>query len=208
MADIISKTRLEALEKILPAVTTALQELMAAPVQKTTKLCLCKDATDDVKEQCQLQQLGSLVSGLCAAGLNPVPEVASYKGSVEELAKKLQGIKVAHYKLANTKPHLDTHSNCGSKHKEIISEALEKTVQLSGRLIQALKHRAEVSGAFSDDLFVSLKDMEKRDPSPEPKEDLRLNATYFKQVEDFATSPDYYSESYAGVVIKVEDFDA
>ncbi|KAK0707707.1 hypothetical protein B0H67DRAFT_495276 [Lasiosphaeris hirsuta] len=207
--NMMATIRADALNKLIPGISIPFQELLAAPMGNVLKFCKAKDASDDIKEQCQLQQLGSLLSGLTGAGLMPLPNPDKYNGSVCELAGKLEKIKVGHFKLPNTKPHSDTHSKCGSHHKQAVADAMPPLVQLSGKIIQELKIRAEKSGAFSIELFQDLRDMEERDPSPEPKEDLAVNGTHFKQVEDFATSPDYYSEGYmSNPVIKVEDADA
>ncbi|KAK3349622.1 hypothetical protein B0T25DRAFT_610517 [Lasiosphaeria hispida] len=207
--NLMATIRMDALNKLIPAIDIPFQELLTAPAENVLKFCKSKDATDDIKEQCQLQQLGSLLSGLTVARLMPLPSPEKYNGSVSELAGKLEKIKVGHFKLPNTKPHSDTHSKCGIHHKQAVADAMPAFVQLSGKIIQQLKTRAEKSGAFSNELFQDLREMEERDPSPEPKEDLVLDGRHFKQVEDFATSQDYYSEGYtANPAIKVEDVDA
>jgi hypothetical protein len=174
----------------------------------TKKYCRSKDAPEHTKESCQLQQLGSLMKGLTVSGMMPVPEAGDIKCSAQELASKLEAIKVTHFKLPDAKPHQDSHGNCGIHHQQAIRDAMSGVVQLTGCFVQDLKERAKRSGAFSEGLFLELKDMEERNPSPIPEENLQEDGTHFKQVEDFVTAPDYYSESYAGVVIKVEDVDA
>lgn len=205
--DVIEDARLKALKAIVASVSGHYDALMGNP-DSEVELCRSKDATENVKEQCQLLQLGSLMKGLKTAGLCPFPNAEAYKGSVHDLGTKFNGIKIAHFKLPGAKPHQDTHGSCGKEHHNAISEALSTDVQLTGCFIQELKERAKKSGAFNEALFHELKDMEVRNPSPIPEEDLKEDGTHFKQVEDFDTAPDYYSESYAGVVIKVEDVDA
>ncbi|KAK0644174.1 hypothetical protein B0T16DRAFT_392570 [Cercophora newfieldiana] len=205
--DVIAHARLKALKTIIDSINGPLEALMGSPWD-IFEFCRSKDAPDHTKEQCQLQQLGSLLKGLKTSGLTPLPEAEEYKGSAQNLAAKVKAIKVAHFKLPNVQPHQDTHGSCGIQHSQAIDGALSKTVQLTGYFVQELKDRAKRCGAFNGGLFHELKEMEERNPSPIPEEDLREDGAHFKQLEDFDTAPGYYSESYAGVVIKVEDVDA
>jgi len=207
--DMIATTRTKALKEVIASVSVPYTELLNAPIKGTTQFCRSKDANEETKEMCQLQQLGSLIKGLTASGMLPFPQAEQqYKGSVQELAKTLEVIKVSHFKLPGVKPHQDTHGSCGIQHIQAIREAKSGAVELTGYFIQELKERAKKSGAFSEELFRELKGMEERNPSPVPEEDLREDGMHYKQMEDFVTAPDYYSESFAGVVIKVEDVDA
>ena len=200
--DLIAQTRLNSLEKMLSAISTSFQELLDAPHQHSLKLCRGKNATDDIKEQCQLQQLGSVISGLTAAGLMPLPDPKKYSGSVKELAKKLESVKVAHYRMPGIKPHQDVHSNCSIKHMQVVNDGMKAPIYLGDELIRELKLRSQKSGAYSNKLFRGLKES-----IPGHIEDLRRDDTHFKQVEDFCTSPDYGSLSYSPEEIKIAELD-
>lgn len=199
-------TRIKALKQILPVVSGPLQDMLDASPSSTAKFCRA-NVGEETKEQCQLIASASLMRGLVGAGLMPVPKPEEYTGSVDELAKKLLGLKVAHYKLPGAKPHQDSHHNCGIQHAEAIKAAMAQDVELSGVFIQALKERAKKSGAFTQELFKDLKPMEDRNPSPIPDEDLRSDVVHYKQEEDFDGAVDYYADGNTGVVIKVEHFD-
>jgi hypothetical protein len=203
--DVIADARLKALKKVIASVSVPYEQLLG---EDGVKFCRAKEAPSLTKEHCLAQQLGSLIKSLKTAQLIPLPEAEKYNGSVQDLAAKFEAIKVSHYKLADAKPHQDSHGSCGIQHRQAICDALSGVVPLTGFFVQELKDRAKRSGAYNEQLFNELKDMEERNPSPIPEEDLRENGTHYKQLEDFDTAPDYYSESYAGVVIKVEDVDA
>jgi hypothetical protein len=204
--EVIQATRAKAVKEILTSVSEPYAELMNNAGD--TKFCRCNDATDEAKQNCVFLQLGSLMQGLRAAEMAPLPDTESYKGSVEVLATKLRALKVAHYKTPGAAPHQDVHVNCGTRHQQVIDGVMNGTIELTGNVIQALRERAKKSGAYTDTLFYEMKDMEERNPSSEPDENLRGDAAHYKQIEDFGTAKDYYSESYPAVAIKVEDFDA
>ncbi|KAK3332318.1 hypothetical protein B0T19DRAFT_473232 [Cercophora scortea] len=205
--DLIAKTRLDTLKAFALAVDVPVKKLMDNCREQKTDFCRSKDASGDLKEACQLQQLGSLYSGLTIAGLMPFPDPEEYKDSASNLAKKLLGVKAIRFKLPGVLPHNDTHFDCGIKHKEAVNEIMKKSVQPSGAVIQQLKIRAMKSGAYSDELFKELKGMEERDPSPEPMEDLHDDKTLYKHTDDPA-SPDYFSGSdESGVPVKLEDLE-
>ncbi|KAK4449616.1 hypothetical protein QBC34DRAFT_350776 [Podospora aff. communis PSN243] len=206
--DVIADARLKALKKVIASVSVPYEQLLAG--DDGVKFCRAKEAPSHTKELCQEVQFGSLARNLRAARLIPFPDAESYKGSVQDLAAKFEAIKVSHYKLPDAKPHQDSHGSCGIQHRQAIRDALSGVVPLTGFFVQELKDRAKRSGAYNEQLFNELKDMEERNPSPIPEDDLREDGTHYKQQEDFASAPDYYSESYyagAKVIIKVEDVD-
>ncbi|KAK5662296.1 hypothetical protein OQA88_8202 [Cercophora sp. LCS_1] len=202
---LIASARLEAVTQILYALSVPFSELMDATKNQEVKFCRSTDGSIDIKHQCQFQQLGSLMSGLMSADLMPVPSAESYKGSVHDLANKVNKIKVTRFKVPGVVPHQDTHSGCGIGHKEAVVDAMPSMVQLKGELIQELKGRAKRSGAYNSDLFRELNEMEEREPSPVPEVNLREDPQHYKQFEDFdATDPFEHFD----VEIKVEDVDA
>lgn len=171
----ITKIRYDCLVKIEDAISRPMQALMEDGRKEGKKFCRSKDDHDDLKQACQLQQLGSLVSGLTAVGLLPFPVANEYRGSAADLAEKVKDIKVARFKLPGTPPHLDTHINCGIKHKDAVKMIMTANTDLSGDIIQQLTLRAKKSGAFSDVLFRDLNIVVEEDAKSAPAKDLHLN---------------------------------
>lgn len=198
---------MSAVDKIFPAIEIPFQQLLNGPRDTSKKFCRAIDAADETKEQCQLLQLGSLMSGLTMAGLLPVPKAETYRGSVIDLAKKILGIKLAHFKIPGIRPHQDAHHSCGIQHEKAVEDAMPSMIQMRGQLIRELRLRARKSGAYSKDLFTEVMKMEEQDPSSVADYDLRRDITHYKQLEDFNRTPDYYSETYTDVVVKDEKVD-
>ena len=190
----------------MKAINQPLQELMSGGKERTIKFCRAKGAHEDLKESCQLQQLGSLVSGLTTVGLLPFPAPEEYRGSVVDLAEKVWAVKVARFRIPGTPPHMDSHINCGINHNEALKRIMCKDAQLNGDIIRQLRIRAHKSGAFSEELFRDLKEVEERYPSSEPMEYLHLNTIHFKQVTDLSFNPSSEDEAKQG--IKSEDLEA
>jgi hypothetical protein len=166
------------LAKIVQAVNGPLQELMGGN-KNTAKFCRSKDPNVELKQSCEYQQLGSLVSGLSAAGLLPFPTAGEYRGSVVALAAKVWAIKINRFKLPGTPPHLDGHHMCGINHKETVESAMKEDVKLTSGIIEELNIRGLKSGAFVPNLF---KDCEGEAKTPLAiHRDLRLNSVYYKQ---------------------------
>lgn len=139
----------------------------------------------EMKQSCQHQQLGSLVSALSTAGLLPFPTAEEYCGSVASLAEKVRALRIVRFRLPNTPPHLDSHSNCGINHKEAVDCAMGEAARLPGDIVQQLEFRARKSGAYSPELFKDIKDTEGCSASPVSMfEGMRLDHVYFKQVMD------------------------
>lgn len=180
----MTKIRYISLAKIVEAIDQPLQDLLATGSNGTVSFCRAKDAPVELKEACQLQLLGSLVVGLTACGLLPFPSLDSYRGSVADLVEKLQGIKIARFKLPGLPPHLDGHMNCGIKHKDSLKTITGENAKLGGDVIQELKVRARKSGAFRAELFKELEEMEACVAVADASEDVMFsrNIFYFKQV--------------------------
>ncbi|KAL2257538.1 hypothetical protein VTK26DRAFT_9507 [Humicola hyalothermophila] len=190
LLDMICKTRYKCLAKIEEAITRPLQQLMENGNKQTNlKFCRSKDAHDELKRACQLQQLGSLVSGLTAAGLLPFPRADEYRGSVAVLVQKVKDIKIVRFRLPGTPPHMDSHINCGINHKESVNVIMGGEIHLSGSVIRQLRIRALKSGAFCGELFRDLEKIEGQDAGSHPVEDLRRNILYYKQVMDLYSVP-------------------
>ncbi|KAK3906075.1 hypothetical protein C8A05DRAFT_12173 [Staphylotrichum tortipilum] len=176
--ELIAKTRFDCLAKVVQAVNGPLQELMGSS-KNTSKFCRTKDTNGDLKQACEYQQLGSLVSGLSAADLLPFPTAAEYRGSVVALAAKVWAIKINRFKLPGTPPHLDAHNTCGINHKEAVESAMKEDVRLISAIIEELNVRGLKSGAFVPNFF---KDCENEAKTPLAiHRDLRLNGVYYKQ---------------------------
>ncbi|KAK4150650.1 hypothetical protein C8A00DRAFT_46006 [Chaetomidium leptoderma] len=172
--DLITKTRFDSLTKIVQAIDEPLRELMSGN-NDTWKFCRSKDTNVDLKQSCQHQQLGSLVSALSIAGLLPFPTAQEYPGSVATLAEKVRAIKVIRFKLPNTLPHLDGHINCGINHEEAVDSTMGEDVHLTEAVIRQLRLRAEKSGALITDGVEDASTI---------LEDLRLDCVHFKQVTE------------------------
>ncbi|KAK0743039.1 hypothetical protein B0T18DRAFT_287444, partial [Schizothecium vesticola] len=153
ITDIIAKTRANAVSKMLSMLNASLTGLLDSSSQGNTACCRSEDAAEEIKEQCQMMQLGSLIGGLTKAKMNPVPQVDQYKGSALSLGKQLEDMKVSHFKIPGAKPHQDSHANCGFRGKDITGEAMPEGIDLPGDLIQVLKGKAMRSGAYSAEMF-------------------------------------------------------
>lgn len=206
--ELITKTRYDGLAKIVRAVDEPLRELMTG-TQDSLRFCRSKDTNKELRQSCQHQQLGSLVSALSGNGLLPFPTASEYRGSVADLAKKVRTIKVLRFKLPGTPPHLDGHINCGINHQEAVDKALAEEVQLTGEIMEQLKLRGLKSGAFTPRLFKEVKNTDGRARSPGSIiEDLRLNHVHCKQVTDDSVSELSAAGGYTETEIKVEDLKA
>lgn len=194
--DIIANTRANSVSKMLTMLNSTLDKLLDSSSQGNTACCRSEDAAEEVKELCQMMQLGSLVGGLTKAKMNPVPQVDQYKGSALSLGKQLEDMKVSHYKIPGVKPHEDSHANCGFRGKDITGEAMPKGISLPGDLIQVLKGTAMRSGAYSADMFDKLTtsirepNFEDGDDSSRYVEDKLLSKIHYKQVEGYTMLSD------------------
>lgn len=194
--DIIAKTRANAVSKMLTILESTLDKLLDSSSQGNTTCCRSEDAAEEVKELCQMMQLGSLIRGLTKARMNPIPQVDLYQGSARSLGKQLEDMKVSHYKIPGVKPHLDSHANCGFRGKDITGEAMPEGVNLPGDLIQVLKGTAMRSGAYSADMFDELTtsirepNYEEGDDSSRLAQDKFLSKIHYKQVEGYTMLSD------------------
>jgi hypothetical protein len=197
------------LVKIVRAIDEPLRELMTGS-KDALKFCRSKDTSVELKQSCQHQQLGSLISGLSAAGLLPFPTANDYRGSVAALAEKVRAVKVIRFKLPGTPAHLDGHINCGIEHQNAVAKTMGEDANLTNGITDQLKLRAQKSGAFTPELFKAVKHSEGRASSPGSiLEDLRLDNVHFKQVTDDAVSElDATGGFLAEADIKTEDVDA
>jgi hypothetical protein len=194
--DIIAKTRANAVSKMLSMLNATLERLLDSSSQGNTTCCRSEDAAEEVKELCQMMQLGSLIGGLTKAKMNPVPQVDQYKGSAVSLGKQLEDMKVSPFKMPGAKPHQDSHANCGFRGKDITGEAMPEGIDLPGDLIQVLKGKAMRSGAYSpemfDELSTSIRDpnYEEGDDSSRLAEDKLFSKIHYKQVEGYSMLSD------------------
>jgi len=203
--ELITNTRHDGLVKLVRAIDEPLRELMTG-TKDNLKFCRSKDTNKELRQSCQHQQLGSLVSALSADGLLPFPTADEYHGNVVDLAKKVRAIKVLRFKLPGTPPHLDGHINCGINHQEAVDRAMTEEVQLTGEIMEQLKLRAQKSGAFTPELFKQGKNTDGRAASPgSVLEDLRLDHVHYKQVTDDVVSELNTGDCYTEREIKTED---
>ncbi|KAK0615580.1 hypothetical protein B0T17DRAFT_581514 [Bombardia bombarda] len=206
--DMIMEARLRSLKKLEKAVTGPMKNLLDGDGSDAAMFCRSKDVNDETKDTCLSQQLGSLMRGLKIAGLKPFPKPYNYKGSVIDLATTLEGMKAARYKVPGVPPHLDTHASCGIHLKETVQRILSEAVPLNGFIVQQLKLRAQKSGAYHEELFKDLKEVEGQDPSFEIVEDLRLSHVHYKQQEESPADVDHCYASKCDVAIKIEDVES
>ncbi len=196
----ITKTRYDCLTKIVRAVDEPLRELMDGN-KDAQKFCRSKDTTE-LKQSCQHQQLGSLVSSLSSIGLLPFPSADEYRGSVATLAEKVRAINVVRFKLPGTPPHMDSHINCGINHREAIDKTMGKAAELTSEITEQLKLRAQKSGVSTLESFKEVENKERRSTTPGSSlEDLRRDDVHFKQITDDSVSE-------LGVEIKTEVVEA
>ncbi len=204
----ITKTRYDCLTKIVRAVDEPLRELMSVK-KDALKFCRSKDTNTELKQSCQHQQLGSLVSSLSGVGLLPFPSADEYRGSVAALAEKARAIKVLRFKLPGTPPHLDSHINCGINHREVIDKVMGEDAELTSEIAEQLKLRAQKSGASAPETFEDVKKEEgQATTSGTFLEDLRRDDVHFKQVTDDSVSELGVGGDIVKSEMKTEDVEA
>ncbi|KAK4187437.1 hypothetical protein QBC35DRAFT_384882, partial [Podospora australis] len=175
------------LAKLISAFDKPVTQLLHEGLEKTYQYCRSREASNEVKESCQLQQLGSLMSGLTAARLLPFPKPSTYKGSVSEIIKKLESVRVVRYKVPGVSPHNDSHINCGIESKAVIREVLlADACPISKKLIGELQRRGEMSGVYKEENLDELKSSAVTDGNDDSEtlsaDDFAQNAVCFKQV--------------------------
>ncbi|KAK4162834.1 hypothetical protein QBC43DRAFT_214490 [Cladorrhinum sp. PSN259] len=150
LIDMMKAIRLERLTRVMKTVDGPIHDMLEA--NNDFQYCRAKDSLD-IKEACQSQQLGSLMSGLVKVGLLPFPDPHKYLDTITSIAEKLEDIKAVRYKVPGALPHNDTHITCGAKHKEKIRAIKEEPIRLTYSLAAALKRRGLTTGAFRHELF-------------------------------------------------------
>jgi hypothetical protein len=155
LLDLIATTRENGLEAILEATNHQIVKLMKAQYDGTC----CRVQKADEQLQCNAIILGSAMTSLVAARLWPVPEPKQWHGSVAELAAALLSLKIQHYTVPGTRPHLDSHGPCGLGHQNDIKAVLEQPVQLSHSLAWGLTQQAIKSGAFDAAKFEAFSEV-------------------------------------------------
>ncbi|KAK0703295.1 hypothetical protein B0T26DRAFT_608977, partial [Lasiosphaeria miniovina] len=113
-------------------------------------------------------------------GMIPFVDPAVYRGSVTKLAAQVRDIAVMHFKLPGSLPHTDTHALCGINHYEAVNDAIHTYTELSGDVVRQLKVRSHKSGAFTEEMFLCLNDLE-NDAALGEIEDLRDDPVHYQQ---------------------------
>ncbi|KAK0709249.1 hypothetical protein B0T26DRAFT_785122 [Lasiosphaeria miniovina] len=178
--DLVREHRQKMLTTLVDAIRIPYEQLMDGNLQ-TLPYCQSAKGGEAVKNQCIMQQFGSLARELKRTGMIPFVDPAEYTGSVTELATKVQDITVMHFKLPGALPHTDTHALCGINHHNAARDAIHAPTELSGHVVRQLKVRSHKSGAFTEELFQGLNDLEKNDPALREMEDLRLDRIHYQQ---------------------------
>ncbi|KAK4654444.1 hypothetical protein QC762_403720 [Podospora pseudocomata] len=153
LIECMSKYRLFCLRKLHKCI----DEPLTALINGSRQYCRAGDATADIKESCNHQHLGGMISGLTIAGLVPFPEPERYQGSVLDLIQKLQSIRPVRYKVPGISPHIDTHQNCGIRHLQLLKAVGAEPIRLTNELYQDFKRRGQKTGVFSEELYNELK---------------------------------------------------
>ncbi|KAK3375888.1 hypothetical protein B0T24DRAFT_525851 [Lasiosphaeria ovina] len=201
--DLVREHRQKMLTTLVDAIRIAYEQLMDGNLQ-TLPYCRSAKGGEAVKMQCIMQQFGSLARELKRTGMIPFVDPAEYTGSVAELAAKVQDITVMHFKLPGALPHTDSHALCGINHHDAASNAILARTELSGHVVRQLKVRSHKSGAFTEDLFQGLNDVEKNDPGLGEMEDLRLDRTHYQQRGSESISWAEFTNG-GDVIVKVEE---
>ncbi|KAK4175085.1 hypothetical protein QBC36DRAFT_241858 [Triangularia setosa] len=184
LIDVMAKHRYNCLQKLRQSVDQPLQDL----IKGSRMYCRSKDATPEVKEACNFQQLGGMIAGLTAAGLIPFPTPETYKGSVIDMVKKLETIRSARYKVPGVSPHLDTHHSCGIRHLDAVKSVLADPIWLTDQVYNEFKRRGEKTGVFSLELYNEIKVVHADDLVPIMPE-FKADADHFAQ-EGWETAGD------------------
>lgn len=155
-ADLMAETRSERVTKITKSINGLLQNLMAGANTGYFQFCRANGAHEQTRESCQLQQIGSLVSGLTAVGMLPVPGPGQYLGSVADMIGKVCTIKVSHFRDPGAAPYWNDHQTCGLQLVEALSSVVCSDAKLGAEIIQQLASRACRYGIFNVEHFKHL----------------------------------------------------
>ncbi|GAB1316163.1 hypothetical protein MFIFM68171_06373 [Madurella fahalii] len=153
--DMITKIRYDALSKIILTIEQPLRVLSSLP-SPDQMMVFCHSKDPGERDMCENQQLGSLVRSLKTGGLAPCPTADEYRGRVADLAQRVKSVKVTNLRMAKKAPHLDSHANCGIHHKEAVESIMHEDARMSREIVQQLKARAQMSGAFNEEGFKKL----------------------------------------------------
>ncbi|KAK1836742.1 hypothetical protein QBC39DRAFT_402678, partial [Podospora conica] len=173
--DIIAETRNNAVSKMLSSLKTFYAKLLSEG--NITASCRSEHATEGIKKQCHLMQLGLAVSALIQANIHPVPQATQYNGSARSLGLKLlEDLKL-------TQMWDKDHSTCGLPGKQVADEAMQAADSLSGGIATLLKANAMRSGLYSADQFDNLTESIQTEEEPYLVQSFFSDKTHFKQVE-------------------------
>lgn len=199
VVEIIAATRLAAIENIIKAVSDPVQKLLNPQYYPEEDIRYCHAPEDDAaREDCEQLQLGSAIMGLTKAKLWPPPEPTRINVSPVQLANAYGDVRIRRHqepglRFKEGETVGDNHAKCGFGHREEIENILATPAQLSTSVVKELHIRAKRSGAFSDELFEDLKYFINEDFGAGVDEDLKKNATEYKQIT--ITSPPKAAES-------------
>lgn len=156
--ELISAVRLDAIERIVKAVSAPVHKLLDSQSypDEDTRYCHAEAADESVREECEQLQLGSAIMGLTKAKLWPAPEASRVKKSPVELALQYASIRMRRFqtpglRFKEEETAEDTHAQCGFGHQDEIEKILDlaTSAHLSSQLIKQLQLRAKASGVLS-----------------------------------------------------------
>lgn len=160
VVELISAVRLDAIERIIKAVSAPVHKLLdpQSYPDENIRYCYAQAADESVREECEQLQLGSAIMGLTKAKLWPPPMASRIKTSPSELALEYAGIKMRRYQTPGSRfkeddTAEDVHAQCGFGHQDEIGKilGLSTPAQLTSQLVEQLHARAKLSGAYSPD---------------------------------------------------------
>jgi hypothetical protein len=146
LTDQIKHVRLQKIDQVLSAVKTPVENLLHCV--NTGGDAYCRVHAAEEKRKCEHAQLGSLVQGLCIAGLYPFELSQPYTGSVENLAKTIMSVKLTKMSAQGIKPHQDPHSGCSPGYKMLITTYQAKLPDLTAYALLHLTKQAKASGVY------------------------------------------------------------
>ncbi|KAK4133740.1 hypothetical protein BT67DRAFT_423041, partial [Trichocladium antarcticum] len=206
IVDLMAETRSERVSKITKSIDGLLQNLMAGANTGYIQFCRANGAHEQTRESCQLQQIGSLVSGLTAVGMLPVPDPGQYLGSVADMIGKVCTIKVSRFRDPGATPYWNDHQSCGLQLVEAVSSVVCSDAKLGAEIIRQLASRACKYGTFNLEHFKHLErasGLPEGSAAPAGMDGLLLGNMHVKQVTDVLI--DMSSEDVAKQPIDPED---
>ncbi|KAI0390099.1 hypothetical protein F5Y17DRAFT_446235 [Xylariaceae sp. FL0594] len=164
--DIITKARASTIEKILDGVRKPLYTIANRDGNENNSYCkVGKDG-----RACELIMLGSAIAELTKAGLFPVPEAGSYKGSISDLKESLLKVKAVPYCGRDWMPHL-SHDHCTLGLDLVVRSCLENMeVPIEHYMMSWMFKQSQKCGIKADDELKAWKENQDRTSGPDEEQ--------------------------------------